>query len=177
MLPSSNSNNLLSFRGLWKGLVPPKIEVFCWMAILDKINMRKGLARRGIIAIGLMSWCLSLLIMLWTSWSQRRVSPNGLIPRFLDLKSPDPPFLKWNVDASVPGSSGCADIGGVLRDAEGIVLGMFSVPIGVKESNEEELIVVIKALEVSSSSSNLTGHSFIIEYDSHGCSIGLLDHV
>jgi hypothetical protein len=84
--------------------------------------------------------------------------------------------LKWNVDASVPGSSGCADIGGVLRDAEGIVLGMFSVPIGVKESNEEELIVVIKALEVSSSSSNLTGHSFVIEYDSHGCSIGLLDH-
>lgn len=85
--------------------------------------------------------------------------------------------MKWNVDASVPGSSGCADIGGVLRDAKGLVLGMFSVPIGVKESNEEELIVVIKALEVSSSSSNLTGHSFIIEYDSHGCSIGLLDHV
>jgi hypothetical protein len=82
--------------------------------------------------------------------------------------------LKWNVDASVPGSSGCADIGGVLRDAKGIVLGMFSVPIGVKESNEEELIVVIKALELSSSSSNLTGHSFIIEYNSHGCSIGLL---
>ncbi|KAL9405425.1 hypothetical protein Peur_002397 [Populus x canadensis] len=132
MLPSSNSNNLLSFRDLWKGLVPSKIE--------------------------------------------RRVSPNGLIPRFLDLKSPDPPLLKWNIDASVPSSSGCADIGGVLGDAKGIVLGMFSVLIGVKESNEEELIVVIKVLEVSSSSSNLTGHSFIIEYDSHGCSIGLLDH-
>jgi len=75
MLPSSNSNNLLYFSGLWKGLVPSKIEVFCRMAILDKINMRKGLARRGIIAISesikhlflhcRKQWCLWARFIKW----------------------------------------------------------------------------------------------------------------
>lgn len=36
-------------KGLWKGLVPHRIEVFVWLAILDKINTRHKLASIGIL--------------------------------------------------------------------------------------------------------------------------------
>lgn len=44
-------NNNISFNGLWKGLVPPKVEVFCWLAILNRLNTRGMLSKRGIIDI------------------------------------------------------------------------------------------------------------------------------
>ncbi|KAG6739029.1 hypothetical protein POTOM_058666 [Populus tomentosa] len=42
-----------------------------------------------------------------------------------------------------------AGIGGVRRDHRGIMSGMFSIPVGTEESNEAELIAVVKALESS----------------------------
>jgi hypothetical protein len=44
-------NNNISFNGLWKGLVPPKVEVFCWLAILNRLNTRGMLSKRGIIDV------------------------------------------------------------------------------------------------------------------------------
>ena len=45
---SIQSNVCNSFSGLWKGLVPPNIEILYWMVILDKINT-KVLVRIGIL--------------------------------------------------------------------------------------------------------------------------------
>ena len=61
-------------------------------------------------------------------------------------------FVKSSGDTMIlPKDHGGLGIGSVLAMNKALFLG-----IGVKESNEEELIVVIKALELSSSSSNLT---------------------
>ena len=35
-----------SFTEIWRGIVPLKVEVFCWMAIIKKINTRSMLVRR-----------------------------------------------------------------------------------------------------------------------------------
>ena len=44
-------NTSFSFTGIWRGIVPPKIEVFYWMAIIKKINTGSMLVRRGILDI------------------------------------------------------------------------------------------------------------------------------
>lgn len=36
-------------KGFWKGLVPPRIELFTWLAILGKISTKEKLARIGVI--------------------------------------------------------------------------------------------------------------------------------
>ncbi|XP_048490879.1 uncharacterized protein LOC125492440 [Beta vulgaris subsp. vulgaris] len=36
-------------KGIWKGLIPPRIEMFAWLALLGKINTKDKLARMGII--------------------------------------------------------------------------------------------------------------------------------
>lgn len=40
-----------AIRGIWRGLVPHRIEVFVWLALLGKINTRSKLASLGIIPI------------------------------------------------------------------------------------------------------------------------------
>jgi hypothetical protein len=57
--------------------------------------------------------------------------------------------LKRNVDCSAFGKPGRARIGGVLRDHKGVVLCLFSAFVGIKESNETELLAVLKALELA----------------------------
>jgi hypothetical protein len=47
--PSPPLNTAFSFRGIWRGLVPSKVEIFCWMAIINKINTRSMLVKRGIL--------------------------------------------------------------------------------------------------------------------------------
>jgi ribonuclease HI len=74
--------------------------------------------------------------------------------------------LKWNVDCSAFGKPGRARIGGVLRDHKGVVLCLFSAFVGIKESNETELLAVLKALELAASRDELCGKRFMIESDS-----------
>jgi len=74
--------------------------------------------------------------------------------------------LKWNVDGSSPGKPGMAGIGGVLRDWNGKVICLFSIPIGIKDSNEAEFIAVVKALELTSSREDMFGRSIMVESDS-----------
>ncbi|XP_073266626.1 uncharacterized protein [Populus alba] len=38
--PKPSTNNAFSFAGIWKGIVPPKVEIFCWMTIINRINTR-----------------------------------------------------------------------------------------------------------------------------------------
>jgi len=47
-----------------------------------------------------------------------------------------------------------------------VVLGLFSIPVGNKETNEAALIAAIKALELSSYRLDFVGRYFVIEPDS-----------
>jgi hypothetical protein len=47
--PTHYPNNDFSFAGIWKGVVPPKVEIFCWMAIINRLNTRGVLVRRGVL--------------------------------------------------------------------------------------------------------------------------------
>ncbi|KAJ6906639.1 hypothetical protein NC652_024149 [Populus alba x Populus x berolinensis] len=34
--PNPPMDTSFSFSGIWRGIVPPKVEIFCWMAIIKK---------------------------------------------------------------------------------------------------------------------------------------------
>lgn len=46
---SLNSEESPAIKGLWRGLVPPRIEIFMWLALLGRINTKSKLAGIGII--------------------------------------------------------------------------------------------------------------------------------
>lgn len=48
--------------------------------------------------------------------------------------------LNFNVDGASRGKPGPAGIGGVLRNNDGIVLALFSKPMGSMESNKADLL-------------------------------------
>lgn len=56
--------------------------------------------------------------------------------------------MKFNVYGSARGKLGAAGIGGALKDDKDNVLCLFSSPIGIKESNEAELLAIWKALKL-----------------------------
>jgi hypothetical protein len=47
--PEPSTNNGFSFVRIWKGIVPPKVEIFCWIAIINIINTRCMLVQIGIL--------------------------------------------------------------------------------------------------------------------------------
>ena len=49
--PNLPMDTSFSFSGIWRGIVPHKIEVFYWMAIINNINTRSMLVNRGILDI------------------------------------------------------------------------------------------------------------------------------
>ena len=57
-------------------------------------------------------------------------------------------WIKFNVDGAAKGKPGPAGIGGVLRNDKGEVLFMFSKNVGIKESNEAEVLAILEALRV-----------------------------
>lgn len=63
-------------------------------------------------------------------------------------QSPNEGFLKFNIDRSTRGNLGIVKLGGMSRDKGGIMLALFSRPIGVCESNYAELMVVKVVLDV-----------------------------
>jgi ribonuclease HI len=73
--------------------------------------------------------------------------------------------LKWNMDGSSIGKSGPSRIGGVLRNHHGHLLGMFSIPVGILDSNIAELRAIVKAIELSASNCLLHHQHLIIESD------------
>jgi len=74
--------------------------------------------------------------------------------------------FKWNVDGSSSRKPGPSGIGGVLRNHHGILLGIFSLSVGILDSNVVELRTVIKAIELSASNCFLHHKHIIIEFDS-----------
>ena len=47
--PKLSTNSGFSFARIWKSIIPLKIEIFCWMAIINIINTQCMLVRRGIL--------------------------------------------------------------------------------------------------------------------------------
>jgi len=74
--------------------------------------------------------------------------------------------FKWNVDGFSLGKPSPSGIGGVLRNHHGHLLGMFSVPVGILDSNIAELRAIVKAIELSASNCLLHHQHLIIESDS-----------
>ena len=91
------------------------------------------------------------------------------VPRYVEWISPSSGVLKFNVDCSAIGKLGPTGIGGVLRDCNAKVKGLFSVKIGVADSNYAELRAVLEALVVYDAQSEIRGSSLIIESDSYNC--------
>eukprot|EP00268_Persea_americana_P021089 TRINITY_DN21101_c0_g1_i1.p1 TRINITY_DN21101_c0_g1~~TRINITY_DN21101_c0_g1_i1.p1 ORF type:complete len:199 (+),score=31.91 TRINITY_DN21101_c0_g1_i1:157-753(+) len=61
-------------------------------------------------------------------------------------------MLKFNVDGAARGKPGPAGIGGVLCDDKGVILCLFSKSVGVRDSNEAEVLAILEALRILSSS-------------------------
>jgi ribonuclease HI len=74
--------------------------------------------------------------------------------------------FKWNVDGYSLGKPGPFGIGGVLQNHHDHLLGMFSVPVGILDSNIAELRAIVKAIELSASNCLLHHQHLIIESDS-----------
>ena len=103
-----------SFKGLWKGLVPFRIEIFLWLAIQEKLNTKAKLGRLGIIPVaesvctfcGLWPESPSHLLLhcqfswaLWAWWLQiwelKWVPPSSLYEAFFQWQFPSHnPFFK-----------------------------------------------------------------------------------
>lgn len=94
-------------------------------------------------------------------WSNVQIYRTGVI------WSP-PPIgrFKWNVDGSSLGKPKLSGIGGALRNHQGHLLGIFSLPVGTLDSNIAELRAVVKAIELSASKCFLHHKHIIIESDS-----------
>ena len=97
------------------------------------------------------------------------ISADGQI-KWKNIKKPRPLvtlsalesfILEWNVDGSSLGKPGPAGIGGVLSDHNRMVLGLFSIPAGVKDSNEAELLAIVKAPELSSPGEDMFGRNIL----------------
>ena len=71
--------------------------------------------------------------------------------------------FNFNVDGASRGKPGLASIGGVLRNHKGEVLYMFSKHVGIKDSNEMEVLTILEAPCIYHS---FYHHNLIMESDS-----------
>ena len=70
------------------------------------------------------------------------------------------------MDGSSLGKPGPLGIGGVLRNYNGILFGIFSLPVGILDSNVVELRAAVKVIELSAFNCLLHHKHIIIESDS-----------
>jgi hypothetical protein len=77
---------------------------------------------------------------------------------------PDNNSLKLNIDGFSKGKHEPTGIRGVLRDHFRVVISVFSYSKGNKDSNQVELFMVVKAIELSSSMNEFIGKSFLMEF-------------
>ena len=263
-------------RSIWMGLVPPKVEVFCWKMLKGRLPVKQVLARIGIevgenalcvlcrervedvVHLFLLckkvssvweeclnwwgisacipnslvnwwcqwrelcpssslskAWSVCFFAIVWSIWLARNdcifnevtynrpalldiikvrviwwiqakmdkinMSFSNLLynfklaceaykvkklPRAAQWSAPSLGVYKFNVDGSVIGKPGPGGVGGVLRDWNGKVKGMFSTSIGVVDSNFAELYAILQALEMIATCDELRTTSLIIESDS-----------
>lgn len=74
--------------------------------------------------------------------------------------------LKWNVDTSFDPRLDHAVVGGVLRNALGNFICLFSSPIPFMEINSAEVYAIFRAIQISMNSEAIKGHYLTIVSDS-----------
>ena len=74
--------------------------------------------------------------------------------------------LKFNVDGFTRGKPEPAGCGGVLKDADGKVLALFSCPLEHCDSNVAELMGIRWAFDIFLSTDRFEGKKLVIESDS-----------
>jgi hypothetical protein len=74
--------------------------------------------------------------------------------------------LSFNVDGSARGNPRDAGIGGVLRDSSGKVLCLFSLYVGVVDSNSAEVLAIHRACQLISSNVRLASRNIALISDS-----------
>ncbi|GJQ89475.1 reverse transcriptase [Tanacetum coccineum] len=79
---------------------------------------------------------------------------------------PDDGALKFNVDGSAKGKPGFAAIGGLLRNSEGVVVALFSIPVGVMDSNVAEVLAIKEACKMLNKKVEFNSVKIVIESDS-----------
>ncbi|KAL4285443.1 hypothetical protein GQ457_16G011680 [Hibiscus cannabinus] len=133
--PLPPSNFWVDF--VWIGFAPPKVELFVWLVMLERISVKVELAKRGVNLSG--SWVkakfgecsLSLDCIVNDPFV---VTNLCLLPRPLaSAQSWSPPphgFAKLNVDGALSSSREAGGLGGLFRDENGRTLFQFSESCG-----------------------------------------------
>nr|GEU59054.1 reverse transcriptase [Tanacetum cinerariifolium] len=116
--------------------VPPKARLLCWQGIVGKLPIRDVLLRIGIIAQNQSNCPLC----------------NSCI------ESVDHLFIHCN-----PGPAGISE---VLRNNCGVVLALFSISVGVLDSNVAEVMVIKEACRMVNKNLHLSASRNIVESDS-----------
>ncbi|KAL4377916.1 hypothetical protein GQ457_02G007720 [Hibiscus cannabinus] len=137
-LPSCKEWNML----IWRGVAPPKVEIFSWLVIRQRIPVRVNLAARD--KCSLLRSETSVLHV-WEA------PPFG--------------FVKINVDGAMVTDGSKGGIRGILRDSTGTCLASFSLPIGPGPAVLAELEAIKHGLELFFSLSELQGSRLILESD------------
>ncbi|PWA41098.1 hypothetical protein CTI12_AA559960 [Artemisia annua] len=79
---------------------------------------------------------------------------------------PEDGSLKFNVDGSAKGKPGLAGIGGLLRNSEGVVVALFSMPVGIMDSNVAEVLAIKEASKMLNKKVEFNSVKIVIESDS-----------
>ncbi|KAK3222417.1 hypothetical protein Dsin_009442 [Dipteronia sinensis] len=83
----------------------------------------------------------------------------------------DPPVddeLLFNVDGAAKGNPGMSGVGGVLRDARGRILCLFSLFLGFRDSNSAEILAIHKACQLIASKPSLADRTVTLKLLLHG---------
>ncbi|XWS28240.1 hypothetical protein CRYUN_Cryun25bG0049600 [Craigia yunnanensis] len=105
-----------------------KLSVFYWINAMEKGE-----------GIGEVGW--------WSRpWTREKFSKKLSHRYKIEWVCPQANILKFNVDGAVSGKTRNASCGGVLRDSNGLVWGVFYGPLGVVDSNIAEMLAIKIAL-------------------------------
>ncbi|XVF60309.1 hypothetical protein PTKIN_Ptkin08bG0034900 [Pterospermum kingtungense] len=97
---------------IWSGLLPAKVEVFCWQVFHGKVAVKETLARRGHFAVNVLDVFRDPIVVFI---KRDKVSSRKLAK----WNRPKDGIVKFNVDGSARGKPGLTGIGGLLRDHTG----------------------------------------------------------
>ncbi|GJY56303.1 reverse transcriptase [Tanacetum coccineum] len=142
-----HGNPLLS--SIWKFKVPPKARLLCWQVLSSKLPTRDLLSRIGVISENHIE--CSLCCSGDVSKDQR--PSQWCLPDDV------------NVDGLAKGKPGLAYIGGLLRNTEGVVVALFSVPVGVMDSNVVKVLAMKDACKMLNKKVELNSVKVVIESD------------
>ncbi|PWA95600.1 hypothetical protein CTI12_AA049650 [Artemisia annua] len=79
---------------------------------------------------------------------------------------PDVGSLKFNVDGAARGKLGSTGMGGLLRNNCGVVVAIFSIPLGVLDSNVVEVMAIKETCRMVNEKLDWSSPGIIVESDS-----------